>query len=163
MTFAAATLAAPLATAACQSGSASDIQVPGGLAGARPVSYDTIRQASGVLGYAEALLGPELATRYQVPVGPGASVVEPAVVAGAWELPAGTRTDEVAASLRATGTLDRARDRENGQLWIADWNASGKAPVRLLLIDGTNPAWESRAVPEVRPGPHIYLIAYRRP
>lgn len=160
MTFAAATLGA---TAACQPGAAADIQVPGDLPGARPVPYDGIRQASGVLGYAEALLGPELATRYQVPVGPGASVVEPSVVAGAWELPAGTRADDVAATLRSTGTLDRPRDRENGQLWIADWQASGKAPVRLMLIDGTNPAWESRAVPEVRPGPHIYLIAYRKP
>ena len=128
-----------------------------------PVAYDAIRQGSGVLGYAESLLGPDLATKYDVAVGPGASAVEAKTMAGAWELPAGTKPDAVGATLRARGTLERARDRENGQIWIADWRPNGGAPVRLLLIDGTNPAFERRAAPEVRPGAHIYLIAYRIP
>jgi hypothetical protein len=148
-----------LAAAACQPAPAPEI----GIAGATPIAYDAIRQGSGVLGYAESLLGPDLATKYDVAVGPGASAVEAKAVAGAWELPAGTRPEAVAEALRARGTLGRAREREDGQIWIADWRPNRGAPVRLLLIDGTSPAFERRAAPEVRPGPHVYLIAYRIP
>ncbi len=148
-----------LATAACQPDTAFDIGIPS----ARPIGYDSIRQASGVLGYAEPLLGPALATRYQVPVGPGASAVDAAVVAGAWELPLDTRVPDMAAALRARGVLDRVRDQADGQLWIADYRPHGREAVRLLLINGTHPAFATNAVPAVRPGQHVYLIAYRLP
>jgi len=154
---------AALAAAACQPGQAADAGAPGDIPGARPVAYDAIRQGSGVLGYAESLLGSKLATKYQAQVGPGVSMVEPDRVAGAWELPADTDRHAVAAALKATGTAETVLDRENGQLWIADWQAPGGPKLRLLLIDGANPAWESRAAAEVRPGLHVYLIAYRRP
>lgn len=152
--FAIMTLAA---MSACQASTPPQIAVPG----ARAVSYDDIRNGSGILGYAESLLGPDLATRYQVSVGKGATAVDPGAVVGAWELPSGTSTDTVAASLKATGQLDRVRDRENGQIWIADHRSPGQLPVRWLFIDGSNPAFEEKADPAVRPGPHVYLIAYR--
>lgn len=149
--------AVTLAAASCQPAPAFDVDV----AGAQPIAYEAIRDASGVLGYAESLLGPDLATRYESRVGPGVSYVEPEKVAGAWELPSGTRPDTVAAALKARGALDRASEYREGSLWIADFRPAHGSPVRLLFIDGTNPAWRTRAVPEVRPGPHLYLIAYR--
>jgi hypothetical protein len=152
--FAMMTLAA---TAACQQAPAIDP----GIAGARAVEYTTIRDASGVLGYAEPLLGPALATKYQVGVGKGAAAVDPSVVAGAWELPLGTTAEAVAQALRAHGSLDRIRDQDAGQLWIADFSRNGERPLRMLLLNGADPAWERRAAPEVRPGAHVYLIAYR--
>ena len=144
-----------LAAAACQPAAAIDL----GLPGARAIPYATIRDGSGVLGYAEPLLGPKLATKYQVPVGKGASAVEESAVAGAWELPAGTTRAQVAEALRANGTIERVRD-QSGDVWIADFRPEGGAAVRLLLIDGGDPAF-ARAAPEVRPGAHVYLIAYR--
>ena len=144
-----------LAAAACQPAPAIDL----GLPGARPVSYAAIRDGSGVLGYAEPLLGPKLATRYQVPVGKGASAVEDSAVAGAWELPAGTTRVQVGEALRSKGAIDRVRD-QSGDVWIADFRPRSGEAVRLLLIDGGDPAF-ARAAPEVRPGAHVYLIAYR--
>ena len=92
---------------------------------------------------------------------PGASLVDRSMVVGAWELPAATGKDEVARLLRARGVLDRVSDHRDGQIWSADYRTHGSYPVRFLLIDGTHRFFESRAVPEARPGPHIYLIAYR--
>jgi hypothetical protein len=131
-----------------------------GLAGVRPVPYNAIRDASGVLGYAESLLGPEIATRYHAPVGPGASLVEPSAVRGAWELPTGTKPDDIVRALRGKGTVARVFEARQGKLVIVDYRAPGARPMRLLLIDGTHPAFETLTVPEVRPGAHVYLIAY---
>lgn len=144
-----------LAAAACQPASAIDL----GLPGAREVSYSVIRDGSGVLGYAEPLLGPKLATKYQVPVGKGASAVDESAVAGAWELPAGTGRAQVTEALRSKGSIERVRD-QSGDIWIADLRPEKGDAVRLLLIDGGDPAF-ARAAPEVRPGAHVYLIAYR--
>lgn len=146
-----------IAVAGCQSATPFELKIPG----AKPISYDAIRNGSGVLGYAESLLGADLSTKYQVPVGPGASAVDPAIVAGAWELPLGTKAVQLEEALRADGKLGRPRDRNNGQIWIADYHPTGGKPVRLMLVDGNNPAFESAAVAAVRPGEHIYLIAYR--
>lgn len=147
-----------LATASCQSAAMFEIGIPE----ATPIAYADIQKASGVLGYAEPLLGPTFATKYSVPVGPGASLVDPATVAGAWELPLTTKIDALAQSLRARGSVDRVREFRDGQIWIADFSRVGQPPVRLMLIDGSNPTFNTSAVPEVRPGPHIYLIAYRK-
>jgi hypothetical protein len=133
-----------------------------GLPGARPIPYDSIRDASGVLGYAESILGPTIATRYHSPVGPGASLVEPSIVAGAWELPIGTRQEDMLATLRGKGTVERVFEARQGKLLIVDYRMPRARPVRLLLIDGTHSAFETLAAPEARPGPHVYLIAYIR-
>lgn len=146
-----------LAVVSCQSASMIDI----GITGANSVAYDDIRKASGVLGYAEALLGPTFATKYEAQVGPGSSLVDPAIVAGAWELPLTTTIDDLTQTLRARGTVERIREFRDGQIWIADYSRVGQPPVRLMLIDGSNLTFDTSAVPEVRPGPHIYLIAYR--
>lgn len=146
-----------LATTACQP--ASDLQIS--IAGAQRIDYASIRDASGVLGYAEPLLGPALATRYSVPVDRGAAAVEPDKVVGAWTLPAGTEVTALREALSQTGSLDRVRDQSAGQLWIADYRPRGQNPVRLLYINGAHPAFERNAVAEVRPGNHVYLIAYR--
>ena len=148
-----------LAAASCQPAPVPDL----GIAGARPVAYDAIRDASGVLGYAEPLLGPAIAPGRTAPVGPGAAAAKREAVVGAWELAAGTGPETVAATLRARGSLERERDYSDGQLWIADHKPRGGDAVRVLLIDGASPAWEAGAAPEVRPGPHVYLIAYRKP
>jgi len=132
-----------------------------GLPGARPVAYEAIRDASGVLAYAESLLRPGLPVRRGMQGGPGASFVDRSAVVGAWELPAPIRTEELARLLRAGGVLDHVSDFRDGQIWSADYRTHGSRPVRLLLIDGTHPFFESRAVPEARPGPHVYLIVYR--
>lgn len=150
-------VAGMMALTACQAEPAPDIDLPG----AHPIAYEAIRDASGVLGYSESLLGPTLATKYETRLGPGASYVDRSVVAGVWELPPSARADQLRQFLRERGTLDRIRDYSDGQLWIADYQARGRLPVRLLLIDGAHPAFETEAVSEVRPGPHVYLIAYR--
>ena len=134
-----------------------------GISGAKSVAYADIQKASGVLGYAEALLGPTFATKYNAQVGPGTSLVDPAIVAGAWELPLTTTIDDVAQSLRVRGTVDRIREFRNGQIWIADYSRVGQPLVRLMRIDGNSPSFQTDTVPEVRPGPHVYLIAYRKP
>lgn len=146
-----------LATTACQPASDLKISIPG----AQPVDYTAIRDASGVLGYAEPLLGPSLATRYSVPVGRGAAAVEPDKVIAAWTLLEGTDVAALQEALRQSGSLDRVRDQSAGQLWIADYRPRGQDPVRLLYINGAHAAFERNAVPEVRPGAHVYLIAYR--
>ena len=148
-----------LAATACQPAPPPEISLPG----ARPIAYDAIRDASGVLGFAEPLLGPEFGKNYSTRVGPGSSRLDATAVAGAWELPLTTTTNEVAQSLRGLGTLDDVRDYRDGSIWIADYRTPGSQAVRLLLIDGTNRAFETKAALEVRPGPHIYLIAYRKP
>jgi hypothetical protein len=148
-----------LAAASCQSASMLEFE----FLAAKPVAYADIKKASGVLGYAEALLGPTVATTYNASVGPGSSLVDPATVAGAWELPTATKVEDSIQSLRAHGTVDRIRDYRGGQIWIADYRRAGQPPVRLMLIDGNNPTFQTSAVPEVRPGPHVYLIAYRQP
>lgn len=134
-----------------------------GLPGARVIAYDAIRDASGVLGYAESLLGPEFGKYDSALVEPGSSRVDASVVTGAWELPPATTADRVAQTLRGQGTLDDVRAYRDGSIWVADYRTPGSQAVRLLLIDGTNRAFETRAAPAVRPGPHIYLIAYRKP
>jgi len=145
--------------AACEPAPAPDIRVPG----ARPIAYEAIRDASGVLGYAEALLGPGIATGYVASVGPGTSHADARSVVGAWELPATTRAEDLVRILGSHGTLNRVGTYRAGQLWIADYRTPGSYPVRLLLIDGNNPTFAETAAPEVRPGPHVYLLAYRKP
>lgn len=150
---------AVLAATTCRPALALDL----GLAGARPIAYETIRDASGVLGYAESLLGPEIATGYGAGMGPGASLAEPSAVAGAWELLQTTSLNEFARRLRSQGVIEDVREYRDGSLWIADYRSGEGEPVRLLRIDGNNRAFETKAAPEVRPGPHVYLIAYRKP
>lgn len=150
---------ASLAAVACQPSAAPDL----GIAGARLIEYDMIRTASGVLGYSEPLLGPKIATSYSAAVGPGSSSVDVKLVAGAWELPPSMRATQLEEDLRTRGKLERVREYRDGQLWIADYQMPGAASLRLLFIDGTSYRFEQDAVPEVRPGPHVYLIAYRKP
>ncbi|BAU88985.1 L-sorbosone dehydrogenase [Methylorubrum populi] len=66
-------------------------------------------------------------------------------------------------NLRARGTLEDVRDYRDGSIWMADDRMPRAQAVRLHLIDGTNRAFETKASPAVRPGPHIDLIAYRKP
>lgn len=146
-----------LALFACENVSGDDL----GLPQAQAVDYDAIRAGSGVLGYAEPLLGPGFATAYVVPAGPGAAVAERSRVAGSWELPAGIDAATLAARLRDRGTLNRVRDHQDGQIWIADWQQRGQTGLRLLYINGRHPMFTRNAAPAVRPGPHAYLIAYR--
>ena len=149
-----------LAATACQPSLPFDV----GLTNAKPVAYASIRDASGVLGYAEALLGPTIATnKYNARTGPGVSLVDAAIVEGAWELPLATKIDELETSLRTRGVVSRTEAFRDGQLWIADYATAGQPPVRLLLINGTHHLFTTDAAPEVRPGPHVYLIAYGKP
>lgn len=150
---------AAFALSACQNLNGSDFGVPE----ARAIEYDVIRNQSGVLGYAEPLLGPAFATAYVVPVGRGAAVAERARVAGAWELPAHIDAETLAARLRDAGTLERVRDHQSGQIWIADHQRPGQPRLRLLFINGRHPMFARNAAPAVQPGAHIYLIAYRHP
>lgn len=148
-----------LTAAACQPDAGLNVDIPG----ARPIAYEAIRNGSGVLGYAEPLLGPAIATKYKVPVGSGASAVDPSLVMGAWELPLDAQIPDITASLRSKGVLDRVRDQAGSQIWIADYRPHGGQAVRLLFINGADPAFASNAVEAVRPGAHVYLIAYRIP
>lgn len=86
------------------------------LPGAQPIAYEAIRDASGVLGYAESLLGPTIATAHGVQRGPGASLVNRSAVVGAWELPQPIRTQELTRLLRTHGVLDRVSDHRDGQI-----------------------------------------------
>jgi hypothetical protein len=147
-----------LVAASCQSKPMFDVN----LAAATPIAYSDIRDASGVLGYAESLLGPDIATKYDAIVGPGASLVEEDRVVGAWELPATTTIEQLREELSVRGSFSRAQDRKDGQIWIADYQAAGQPALRLMFINGLHSAFQTQAVPEVRPGPHIYLIAYRK-
>jgi hypothetical protein len=146
-----------LALASCQPASMPYVNIPD----ATPIAYADIQKGSGVLGYAESLLGPDIATKYDAVVGPGASLVEEDRVAGAWELPLATTTEKLLEQLRAAGSVDRIRDRKDGQILIADYQAAGQDALRLMLVNGQHGAFQTDAVPEVRPGPHVYLIAYR--
>ncbi|TRW14354.1 hypothetical protein [Glacieibacterium frigidum] len=145
-----------LAMAACTPAKKVDLDIPG----ARDIAYEAIRDGSGVLGYAEPLLGPKITKGYGTVLGPGATRVDPATVAGAWELPAGTGSEDVLQALRAKGSVGGIEAFRGGSLWMADYRIAGSTPVRLLLIDGNSRAFLTMAVPEVRPGPHVYLIAY---
>lgn len=145
-----------LVAAACTLSDKVELAIPG----ARDIAYEAIRDASGVLGYAEPLLGPKITQGYGSALGPGATRVDPARVAGAWELPAGTGSEDVLQALRARGGVDRIEAFRGGSLWVADYRMAGGTPVRLLLIDGNSRAFLTMAGPEARPGPHVYLIAY---
>lgn len=148
--------AVALAAAACGQGAPQ----PPTIAGAKPVSYDAIRTASGVLEFAEPALGRDLARG--TAQGRGASLVERSRVIGAWELPADTGPETVSQQLQAGGSVSDANSYRQGQLWVADYQPDAGGPaMRLLMIDGRHWRFQQQQPPELRPGPHRYLIAYR--
>lgn len=128
----------------------------------RAATYDAIRTASGVLGFAEPMLGSGIADQPPVDA-PGASWVERNVVVGAWEVPAAMDVDALTDALRTIGTAARTRVYRDGQIATIDFTARGGARLRLrlLMIDGAHPRLETEQALALRPAKKRYLIAYR--
>jgi hypothetical protein len=135
------------------------------LPGARPMSYASIRDATGVLGLVEGMLGPSVRMDRDAPSGlsrPGSYAAHPSTVLGAWQLPPAMQPDAFLQALRARGTVDRARQYRDGMFAVVDYRAPDGRPIALIYVDGTNPSFETKAAPEVRPGPILFVIAYRK-
>jgi hypothetical protein len=150
-----------LAFASATPALAFDLRLPG----ARPVPYASIRDATGVLGFVEGMLGPGVQTDRAAPSGlsrPGSYSAHPSTVLGAWQLPLSMQPEAFLTALRARGTVERSRQFRDGLMAVVDYRAPDGRPVALIYVDGTNPSFETKAAPEVRPGPIVFVIAYRK-
>ncbi|WP_141243952.1 hypothetical protein [Sphingomonas lenta] len=152
-----AMLALATGLAACQQ-SAMQLTVPG----ATPISYETIRDGSGVLAFAETALPPDLDPRPPAHAGPGSAAVDRERVLGAWRLPADMDLEALRGALTGRGEIEHAHDFRDGQIATMRFRPNGGDETVLLMINGAHPHFATRQPPELRPAePHRYLIAYR--
>lgn len=147
-----------MSLAACQQSAMAKLTIPG----AEPVSYDELREGSGVLAFAEPVLGPEIAPRAPpVQAGPGDAVAERDRVAGAWRLQPATDLRALAGELGRQGSVDRMQEFRDGQTGTLRLRTPDGGTLKLLMIDGAHPRFAQDQPPGLRPAPHRYLIAYR--